>query len=517
MSWEPEVRELERRRHLARQQGGEEGISRQHRKGRLTIRERIDALLDKGSFQEQGRATAVPDYDDNDELLGYVPANYVLGFGKIDDRRVVVGGEDFTLKGGSPNAAGLRKSVYAEHMACQYKVPLVRLLEGGGGSVKGGAKKGGTVGEPVFAEPRFKIIADTMGQVPVVSGAMGAVAGFPAGRLVASHFSVMTRHTAQILIGGPALVQRALGVRMTKDELGGAQVHATSGIVDNLAEDEHDAFVQIRKFLSYLPSHIDERAPRLASQDSPERMEQDLLTAVPREANTAFDARAIVEMVVDTGSFFEIGALFGPSQVVGLARLHGQPVGVMINDNRHYAGSMTAEAAQKYRRFVEMCDTFHLPVVNFVDQPGFMIGPEAERNGTIRYGMAAVAAAAQATVPWAVIQVHKGFGVATAAHYAPGAYVLAWPSVESGALPLEGGVAVAYHREIAAADDPDAKRKELEERLRANRSPFPRAESFAVHEMIDPRETRPMLCEWVERIQPILEQLTGPVRFCMRP
>ena len=210
MVWEAEVKEIERRRKLARAQGGEQGIAKQHAKGRLTVRERIDALLDEGSFQEQGKTTALPDYDDNDELLGYVPANYVLGYGKINQRRVVVGGEDFTLKGGSPNAAGLRKSVYAEHLALRRKVPLVRLLEGGGGSVKGGARKGGTVGEPVFNEPRFKIIADCMTEVPVVSAAMGPVAGFPAGRLVASHFSVMTRDTAAVLIGGPALVQLSL-------------------------------------------------------------------------------------------------------------------------------------------------------------------------------------------------------------------------------------------------------------------------------------------------------------------
>jgi methylmalonyl-CoA decarboxylase subunit alpha len=517
MSWEEEVRELERRRRLARQQGGKAGIARQHAKGRLTVRERIDALLDPGSFDEQGRATAVPEYDEADALQGFVPANYVLGFGRIDGRRVVAGGEDFTLKGGSPNAAGLRKSIYAEHVACRYRVPLVRLLEGGGGSVRGGGRKGGTVGEPVYAEPRFRIIADALSQVPVASAALGAVAGFPAGRLVASHFAVMTRHTAQVLIGGPALVERALGVRLSKEQLGGAAVHALSGVVDNLAEDEHDAFRQIRRFLSYLPSHVDERAPRIACDDDPERMEPELLDAVPRESNAPFDMRAIVEMVVDRDSLFEMGATYGPSQICALARLDGQPVAVLANDCRHYAGAMTAEAAQKYRRFVELADTFHLPVVNFVDQPGFMIGPEAERAGTIRYGMAAVAAAVQATVPWASIQVHKGFGVATAAHYGPGAYVLAWPSVESGALPLEGGVAVAFHREIAAADNPDAKRRELEAALKAKRSPFSRAESFAVHELIDPRETRPLLCRWVDRIQPQLDTLVGPVRFGFRP
>jgi len=517
MSWDKEVQELQRRRYLAQQQGGEASIAKQHARGRMTIRERIDVLLDDGSFREHGRATASPVYDENDELLEYVPANYVVGFGAIEGRRVTVGGEDFTLKGGSPNAAGLRKSVYAEHLAVQYRTPLVRMLEGGGGSVKGSGKKGGTVGDPVYTEPRFKIIADAMGVVPVASAALGAVAGFPAGRLVASHFSVMTEHTAQVLIGGPALVERALGVKMTKEELGGASVHLRSGIVDNLAADEHDALAQIRRFLSYLPSSIWQRTPRYQVDDPVDRQEQALLSIVPRDSNTGFDMRHILQMIFDHGSVFEIGALYGPSQICALATLNGQPVGVLANDCLHYAGAMTAEAAQKYRRFVEMCDTFHLPIVNLIDQPGFMIGPESEAAGTIRYGMAAVAAAAQSTVPWAVIQVHKGFGVATAAHYAPGAYILAWPSVESGPLPVEGGVAVAFHREIAAAPDPEAKRRELEDRLREARSPFPRAESFAVHELIDPRETRPVLCEWIEWIQPQLETLTGPTQFPTRP
>lgn len=517
MSWDKEVQELQRRRYLAQQQGGEASIAKQHARGRMTIRERIDVLLDDGSFREHGRATASPVYDDHDELLEFVPANYVVGFGAIEGRRVTVGGEDFTLKGGSPNAAGLRKSVYAEHLAVQYRTPLVRMLEGGGGSVKGGGKKGGTVGDPVYTEPRFKIIADAMGVVPVASAALGAVAGFPAGRLVASHFSVMTEHTAQVLIGGPALVERALGVKMTKEELGGASVHLRSGIVDNLATDEHDALAQIRRFLSYLPSSIWQRTPRYQTDDPVDRQEQALLSIVPRDSNTGFDMRHILQMIFDHGSVFEIGALYGPSQICALATLNGQPVGVLANDCLHYAGAMTAEAAQKYRRFVEMCDTFHLPIVNLIDQPGFMIGPESEAAGTIRYGMAAVAAAAQSTVPWAVIQVHKGFGVATAAHYAPGAYILAWPSVESGPLPVEGGVAVAFHREIAAAADPEAKRRELEDRLREAQSPFPRAESFAVHELIDPRETRPVLCEWIEWIQPQLETLTGPTQFPARP
>ena len=519
MSWEAEVAELKRRRILAKQQGGPEGVAKQHSYGRLTIRERIEKLLDKDSFQEHGQATAIPDYDDDDNFVGFVPANYVLGFGRINERRVVVGGEDFTLKGGSPNSAGLRKSVYAEHLAVQYKVPLVRMLEGGGGSVKSSGKRGGGggAGDSVFGEPRFKIICDAMGEVPVVSMAGGAVAGFPAGRMAASHFSVMSRETAQILVAGPKVVERALGVDLTKDELGGAHIHAKSGVVDNVAENEEEALQQCRTFLSYLPGSVYERTPKYERDDDPERMEEELISAVPRDSKKVFNIREVIKMIVDRDSFFEIGKDFGKGQVVGLARMDGQPIGVLANNNRVYAGAMTADAAQKYRRFVELCDTFHLPVVNLIDQPGFMIGPDAEKKGTIRYGMAAVAAAAQATIPWVAIQVHKGFGVATAAHYAPNAYVLAWPSAESGALPLEGGVAVAFHREIEAADDPIAKRNEIEERMKKARSPFPRAEGFGVHELIDPRETRPTLCRWVDWIQPQLDELKGPVRFSMRP
>lgn len=517
MSWQEEADEIRRRREHAVAQGGPEGIGRQHDQGRLTVRERVERVLDANSFREFGRATATPEYDSEGELEGYSPANYVLGFGKVDGRRVVVGGEDFTLKGGSPNAAGLRKSVYAEHLAVQHRLPLIRLLEGGGGSVRGGGRPGGTVGEPVHSEPRFKIIAEALGQIPVVSAALGAVAGFPAGRLVASHFSVMVRERSQVMAGGPALVERALGRPVTKEELGGHAVHIRSGVVDNLAEDEDDALLQMRRFLSYLPASVWQLPPRLRSDDPVDRCEDALLEAVPRNRRQPFDMRRIMQLVVDEGSYFELARGYGRDQIAALARLDGQPVMLLGNDCKFYAGAMSAAGAQKARRYIELADTFHLPIVNFVDEPGFMIGPKAESEGTIRYGMAAVSAAATATVPWASVQVHKTFGVAGAAHYGPDAYLLLWPSAESGALPVEGGVAVAYRKELAAAEDPDALRTELENELRAGRSPFPRAESFSAHEIIDPRETRPFLCEWVEWSQSRLATLPGPVRFGYRP
>ncbi|MCZ6828639.1 MAG: propionyl-CoA carboxylase, partial [Gammaproteobacteria bacterium] len=504
MSWQDQVDEINKRRELARAQGGEESIARHHSLGKLTIRERIDALLDENTFREQGRLAGSATLDDAGEITSFDPSNYVLGCGEINARTVVVGGEDFTLKGGSPNAAGYRKSVFAEHLALDLRAPLVRLMEGGGGSVAGGGddpKKPRTVGEPPHTPPRLQVIAEAMNRVPIASAALGPVAGLPAARLVASHFTVMTRETAQVLIAGPAVVERALGVSLSKEELGGPQVHLPSGVVDNLAEDEYDAFRQIRTFLSYFPQNAWQSAPRRHCDDPLDRCEDSLLSLVPRDRRETFDMHELIDAVVDRGCFFEYAASYGPSLITGYARINGQSVGILANDCRYYAGAMTADAAQKTRRLIEICDSFHLPVVTLIDEPGFMIGPEAESAATIRYGMAAVAAAASSVVPWASVMVHKSFGVATTAHFAPDNYVLSWPSVAAGALPVEGGVAVAFRRQLARADDPETLRRELEEKLAAARTPFPAAESFAVNDLIDPRETRPLLCQWVEDIQ----------------
>jgi acetyl-CoA carboxylase carboxyltransferase component len=356
-----------------------------------------------------------------------------------------------------------------------------------------------------------------MATAPVVSAALGPVAGFPAARLVASHFSIMTRDTAQVLIGGPALVERATGERLTKEELGGARVHARSGVVDNVARDEDEVFALVRRFLSYLPTNVDERPPVVPCDDPAERREEALLGWIPRDRRKVYDARGLVARVVDRGSLFELQPGYGRSQVAALARLGGRPVGVWANDPRFYAGAMTADGAQKVRRFVDLCDTFHLPVVAFVDEPGFMIGSDAERAATIRHGAAALFAVQQSRVPFASVIVRKAYGVAAAAHFGPEGLVLAWPSAESGALPVEGGVAVAFRREIEAAPDPAARRAELEEALASRRDPFARAEGFSVHDLIDPRDTRRHLCEWLEWMEPVLARLSGPRSWSVRP
>ncbi|MBW2230268.1 MAG: propionyl-CoA carboxylase [Deltaproteobacteria bacterium] len=513
MSWREEVDGIEQRRAMAQQMGGEEAVGRQHDRGRLTIRERIDALADAGTFREEGPLSGYSELDDTGRLKNFTPANYVLGIADVDGRPCVIGGEDFTQRGGSPTPAGLRKSVYAEDLALRYQLPLIRFLEGGGGSVTGTRGKGGggarPMGDPVYSRSRFKSIADVMEAVPVVSAAVGAVAGFPAARLAASHFSVMTKGTSQVLVAGPAVVERALGEKLTKEELGGHKVHMRSGVVDNLAHDELDAMRQIRRFLSYLPRNAS-RLPERASATRPDadpgdRCEEVLLEIVPRERRQVYKMRKVIDAVLDRDSFFEMSALYGRSQITGLARLNGFPVGIFANDPHFYGGSMTADGARKVTRFIQLCDTFHLPIVSFVDEPGFMIGSGAESSGTIRCGVEAINATVRSRVPWVSVIVRKTYGVAAAAHFGPNGQVYCWPSAEGGALPIEGGVAVAFRREIEAAEDPDAKRRELEERLSRGRSPFPRAEAFGVHDLIDPRRTRPVLCDWIELAYPAFE------------
>jgi acetyl-CoA carboxylase carboxyltransferase component len=388
---------------------------------------------------------------------------------------------------------------------------------GGGGSVKTNAEIKRSY---VPYNPDFDVSVELLATVPVVSAALGPVAGLGAARVAASHFSVMVPGTSQLFVAGPPVVRRALGRDVTKEELGGAHIHAReSGTVDNEAPSEDEAFAQIRRFLSFLPASVWETAPRVDPEDDPERREEALLSIVPRERRKTYDVRKLLALVLDRGSFFEIGRYQGRALVTGLARIDGIAVGVLANDPRVAAGAIDADAAEKLTRCVDLFDTFRLPVVNFVDNPGFLVGVEAERRGTIRKGVRALAAVYQATVPWCSIIVRKAFGVAGAGHsnHTRGNLRFAWPSGEWGSLPIEGGVEAAYRRQLEAAPDPDALRRELEEKLASLRSPLLTAEAFGVEELIDPRETRPLLVDWARRAVEIAAQERGPKARGMRP
>jgi acetyl-CoA carboxylase carboxyltransferase component len=519
MTWKPELEEIARREEFARAMGGKERIARAKAAGRLTVRERIALLLDRDSFHETGALAGRGEYDEQGRLIRVTPSNFVCGRGRIGGRPVIVGGDDFTVRGGAADGAVGNKMGWSEKASRELRVPLVRLVDGtgGGGSVKTTAKLRRSY-VPVI--PDWDVSVELLSLVPVVAAALGPVAGLGAARVAASHFSVMVRGSSQLFVAGPPVVRRALGTDVDKEALGGHRIHTRgSGAVDNEAESEDDALDQIRRFLSYLPSSVFEAPPCLEPDDDPERREEALLSLVPRDRRKPYDVRRLLELVLDRGSLFEIGRFFGRPLATLLARLDGHPVGVMANDPRQLAGAIDADAADKMVRFIDLCDTFHLPVVNFVDNPGFLIGVDAEKRGTIRHGVRALLSVYQARVPWVSVIVRKVFGVAGAAHGAHHRLNLryAWPSAEWGSLPIEGGVEAAYKRQLEAAEDPAALRAELEAQLDGLRSPIPTAESFGIEEIIDPQETRPILVAWARRAHEIAATRPGPKARGFRP
>jgi len=516
-----EVEQLNKRKRLALRLGGERNVEKQHAEGKMTVRERIDALVDEGSFMERGMLAGVPSYDEKqkDRLLDLVPCPFVMGVGKISGRRVAVHGDDFTVKGASVGRLYKAKSAYFVKMARELRLPIIRLIEGAGGSIKEILEIGYTE-IPTSGDACAQDRVEAMSEVPVVSAGFGSIAGLGAMYMVLSHFSLMIKKKSHVFVGGPPLVKAATGEQVSKEDLGGHMLHAReTGVVDNEAENEADALQQIKTFLSYLPPHAWEMPKREeTTTDDPGRRDEELCSIIPRDKNKPYDIRQILFHIMDRDSIFEIGRFQGRSQVTALARLHGYPVGVLANDPKFLAGSFNYDVAEKFTRFIDMCDTFHVPIVNLSDQPGFAIGKKAEQGGTIRKGVRASFSIVQATVPVAVIYLRKCFGVAGAAQKGGVrlSWRYAWPSAVWGNIPVEGGVYAAHRSEIESADDPEAYLRELHKTYHAIQSPFRTAEAFGIEDIIDPRDTRQLLCQWVEMAYEVEKDNLGKKRRGMR-
>lgn len=514
MSWEKHVEELNHRKELALKMGGKEKVDRQLSRGKKTVRERIDGLLDPGTFKEVGSIAGWAQYDDEGNLTDFMAANFIYGRGKINDRTVIATGDDFTVRGGAADAAIGGKMIQAEQFALDYRLPLIRMIDGtgGGGSVKT-LDSGGRTYIPQM--PVWEYVAENLSNVPVVSLALGPVAGLGSARVVASHFSVMVKELSQLFIAGPVVVSR-VDDDLTKEELGGADIHARAGAVDLVVKTEEDAFEAAARFLSFLPNSVYELPPRAEPTDDPERRDEWLIEAIPEDRRKVYNMRKIIKSVVDNGDFMEMGKVYGQSLITGLCRLDGWPVAIMAGNPNHYGGAWTADASIKATRFLDLAETFHLPVVHLVDNPGFLIGLKAEQDGTIKHGSRALTAMTQAQVPVCAIIVRKCFGVAGAAHtnHSKARFRYAWPSGDWGSLPMEGGIEAAFKSDLEASDDPEALLKEIQDRMEKVRSPFRTAEAFLMEEMIDPRETRSLLCEFANLAAPL--RTPGPARTKFR-
>jgi acetyl-CoA carboxylase carboxyltransferase component len=518
--WQPELDELRERERQVRELGGADKVERQHKGGRLTVRERIDGLIDAGSFHEVGAIAGRAEYGADGQLKQLTPSNCVMGRAQIDGRPVVVFGDDFTVRGGSADATIREKPLMAEQMAHDLRLPIIRIIEGsgGGGSVKtiettGRANLPGRVGSNL----PYYYTTTNLGLVPVVALGLGSVAGLGAARMAASHYSVMTKETSALFVAGPPVVNALGREQLDRFELGGWEIQTRCGAVDHAVDSEEEAFECTRRFLSYLPSSVHELPARLASEDDPARRDEFLFEAIPRDRRKVYKMRPIIEAVVDRGSFFEMGRMFGRGIITALARLDGLPVAVLASDPFFYGGAWTADACDKIIRFADLADTFHLPILYLCDCPGFHIGLDAEKAATIRKGVRAMAAVNQSSVPWCTFLMRNVFGVAGAVNQPSGRFSIryAWLSARWGSLPLEGGIEAAYRAEIEAAPDPAAKRAEIEARLNQLRSPFRTAETFWIEELIDPRDTRRLAVEFANLAEKLREP--GERRFSMRP
>lgn len=510
-TWDSALDRLARAQEIAAGLGGAERIERQHRQGRLTIRERIAAMT--SDFTEVGEFASFSVRDSNGNNVGQLPSSYVCGLAEIDGRKVALGGEDFTVRAGAPQTYLDRYKGggggFVEDLAHQYRIPLILFMEGIGGDVSAQDEVGHSY---LVSSMSWKRSLDLLGEVPVLVAVLGAAAGGTAGRAVLSHFSVISDGSV-LFAGGPPVVRRALGREVDKHELGGARMHTSvSGAIDNLVTDESEAFDQIKTVLSYLPQNVWEMPARGDRTDPIDRSCDEILSIIPENRRRPYRMADVMAVVADRDSFFEMGPGWGRSVITAFARIDGIPVGLVGNNPMHLAGALDESAAEKQIRFTDLCSTFHLPIVHFVDVPGFMVGPDAERAGVVRWGMRAIQALVDAEVPVVTIHVRKAYGMAVSATSDPDSLGLriAWPSAEWGDMPIEGGVEAGFRREIERADDPEQFRREAEERLLAESDPWKTVEAFGMEMMIDPRRTRAVVAKFLDAGLHAMRTTLGP-------
>lgn len=475
-------------------------IERQHRLGKMSARERIAALADRGSFHEVG-ALVQPKRDTFGTENLQAPADGVLtGYARIDGRPVGLCAFDFTVLGGSNGRIGEHKVERIATHCLEHGCALVLLLDGGGHRIQEG------LDSRHFAEGSryFQIAANLSGWVPTIALVMGPGFAGPSNFAALCDFVVMVRNTSTMGIAGPALVAAATGEIADKDKLGGPAVQADrNGLADLVAESDEQALELVRRYLDYLPANAAGTPPIREARQPAAEDEERLLTVVPESVRKAYDVKDVLCGVFDGDSVFEVKPTFAPNLVTAFARLGGRPVGVVANQPLHLAGTLDARACEKGAHFVSVCDAFGLPLVYLIDVPGFLVGSEAEDSALARRSARLLFELAQATVPRVSVVMRKGYGLGYIAMCGGRSFdadlCVAWPSAEICAMSVEGAVDVAYARQVSAATDPAAKREELIQRFRSQLGPLHAAAHFGVDDVIDPRETRSAILATLER------------------
>ena len=485
--------ELAARKAEAREGGGLKRIEAQHERGKLTARERIDLLLDPGSFEEIDALVRPRGAERGAEAV-------VTGWGRIESRPVYLFSYDFTVSGGSLSEAVGEKILKVMDLALTTGAPIVGIQDSGGARIQDGPESLRGFGE------MFAMNTLASGVVPQISVIMGPCAGGAVYSPAITDFIFMTVGTGQMYITGPDVIRSVIGEEITHEDLGGAEVHATrSGVAHFAIEGEAETLAEVRRLLSFMPSNNAEDPPWVPSEDPTDEPDEELLTIVPDEPNRPYDIREIIYRIVDDGDFMEIHEAFAQNVVVGFARMGGSTVGFVGNQPMHLAGVLDIEASRKAARFVRTCDCFNIPVITLVDIPGYLPGSLQEHNAIITHGAKLLFAYSEATVPKIAVVLRKAYGGAylvMSSKHLRGDMNFAWPAAEVAVMGAEQAVDVINRRELAAADDPAAKRLELAEEFRTKfGNPYVPAGRGFVDDVIDPRETRSKIVTALEMLR----------------
>jgi propionyl-CoA carboxylase beta chain len=494
---DPRIEKLRETRAKAQKGGGQDRIDRQHEKGKLTARERLATFLDKDSFTELEPFTTQQNDSDGKAYFG---DGVVTGYGTVDGRVVYVYAQDFTVQGGSLGEMHSRKICRVMDLAAANGSPIVGMIDSGGARIQEGVKSLGGYAEI------FKRNALYSGVVPQISLIMGPCAGGAAYSPAVTDLIIMVEKQSFMFLTGPEVIKTVTGEQTDFESLGGAEVHlTTSGIAHMITKDERSALDLARYVLSYLPSNNIENAPLGEHFDDPERLVEELNDLVPMDPAEPYSMHTVIESVVDRGSFLELQAGYARNAVVGLARFDGMPVGILAQEPNVMAGVIDIDAADKLSRTVRFCDAFNLPLVTFVDSPGFLPGVSQEHGGIIRHGAKVLFAYSEANVPKISIVTRKAYGgayVVMSSKYLGTDINYAWPSAEIAVMGPQGATNILYSKEISQAEDPEAERKRLEEEYRDRYlTPYAAASTGYIDEVIEPAETRAKIIRGLRAIQ----------------
>ncbi len=497
---DPKIQELRTRKAAAKLGGGEERIARQHAKGSMTARERLELLLDKGSFRE---IDVFVTHDSSDFGLAdrKIPGDGVVtGYGTVDGRLVFVYAQDFTVFGGSVSRAHAGKICKVLDMAMKNGAPVIGLNDSGGARIQEGV-----MSLAGFADIFYRNVIAS-GVVPQISVIMGPCAGGAVYSPAITDFVVMVKDTSNMFVTGPDVIKAVTHEDVTFEELGGAVVHASeSGVAHFAAENEEDALFLVQQLVGYLPNNNMDDPPLLAAQDDPLRQDEELDSLVPDNPNRPYDMKLIIRHIVDDGQFLEVHEHWAMNVLVGFARLGGRSVGIVANQPAVLAGVLDVEASQKAARFVRFCDAFNIPLIVLEDVPGFMPGVTQEHDGIIRHGAKLLYAFAEATAPKLTVIVRKAYGGAYCVmnpRHVGADLVLAWPSAELAVMGPDAAVNVIFRRELSQAEDVEARKAELVADYRERfANPYVAAAAGFIDNVIEPHETRPRLINALEMLQ----------------